>query len=81
MRLHSDAGVMIPSPVIMFYGAMVFRAPGSLFLRRVISNSTKNSQRLTTSRSLVVDRLRDDFLNQNVIVAHLYFDYRNQDYQ
>ena len=39
------------------------------------------SQRLTTSRSLVVDRLRDALPAQNVVVAHLYFDYRVQDYQ
>lgn len=31
--------------------------------------------------SLVVDRLRDAFSDPNVVVAHLYFDYRNQDYQ
>ena len=34
-----------------------------------------------SSRSLVVDRLRDAFSTQNVAVAHLYFDYRVQDYQ
>ena len=32
-------------------------------------------------RSLVVDHLRDNFLGQKVVVAHLYFDYRIQDYQ
>ncbi|CAD6564823.1 MAG: hypothetical protein ASARMPREDX12_004447 [Alectoria sarmentosa] len=31
--------------------------------------------------SLVVDHLRDNFLGQKVVVAHLYFDYRIQDYQ
>ncbi len=36
---------------------------------------------MITSRSLVVDRLRDNFSDQNVVVAHLYFDYRNQEYQ
>lgn len=33
------------------------------------------------SRSLVVDRLRDALPTQNVVVAHLYFDYRIQGYQ
>ena len=33
------------------------------------------------SRSLVVDRLRDALPIQNVVIAHLYFDYRIQSYQ
>ena len=33
------------------------------------------------SRSLVVDRLRDALSIQNIVVAHLYFDYRIQSYQ
>ena len=31
--------------------------------------------------SLVVDRLRDDFFDQNIVIAHLYFDYRDQGHQ
>lgn len=36
---------------------------------------------LTKYRSLVIDRLRDDFAGQNVAIAFVYFDYRDQDYQ
>ncbi|KAL9637688.1 MAG: hypothetical protein Q9164_002040 [Protoblastenia rupestris] len=31
--------------------------------------------------SLVIDRIRDMFLDQNVVIAHFYFDYRDQESQ
>ena len=36
---------------------------------------------LKISRSLVIDRLREDFDNEKAVVAHVYFDYRDREHQ